>query len=192
NEPTQENLEEATPDKYFMESGANVKEFIEALEIIPPFKKNYLGNIIAAVFKKYQVTETSKMLDSMKELGYSVSTRSGITVGIADILVLTTKDAIIEKAHDKVEAVTKQFRRGLISDDERYNHVINAWNEAKDLIQSELMASLGQENPSFRMSDSGARGDICTGTQLPGRRGCMASPRGSIRELPVSSDVRDG
>ena len=192
NEPTQINLEEATPDKYFMEPGEDVKEFIEKLDIVPPFKKNYLGNIIAAVFKKYQVTETSKMLDSMKDLGYKVSTRSGITVGIADILVLTTKDAIVDKAHDKVEAVTKQFRRGLISDDERYNNVINAWNEAKDLIQAELMASLGQENPIFMMSDSGARGNISNFTQLAGMRGLMASPSGKIMELPVISNFREG
>ena len=175
-----------------MEPGEDVKEFIEKLDIVPPFKKNYLGNIIAAVFKKYQVTETSKMLDSMKDLGYKVSTRSGITVGIADILVLTTKDAIVDKAHDKVEAVTKQFRRGLISDDERYNNVINAWNEAKDLIQAELMASLGQENPIFMMSDSGARGNISNFTQLAGMRGLMASPSGKIMELPVISNFREG
>ena len=192
NEPTQENLEEATPDKYFIDASTNVKEFIEAQEIVGPFKKKNIGNIIAAVFKKFHVTETSRMLDKMKDLGYSVSTRSGITVGMADILVLESKKEIIEKAHKQVEATTRQFRRGLISDDERYNSVINTWNQAKDLIQIELMKSLGQENPIFMMSDSGARGNISNFTQLAGMRGLMASPSGKIMELPVISNFREG
>ena len=192
NEPTQGNLEEATPDKYFIDSSVNVKEFIENQEIIGPFKKKNLGNIIAAVFKKFQVTETSRMLDKMKDLGYSISTRSGITVGMADIIVLKSKKEIIDKAHKQVEATTRQFRRGLISDDERYNNVINTWNQAKDLIQAELMKSLRQENPIFMMSDSGARGNISNFTQLAGMRGLMASPSGKIMELPVISNFREG
>lgn len=192
NEPTQENLHEATPDKYFVEPGTDVKAFIEQQEIVGPFKKKNLGNIIAAVFKKFKVTETSRMLDSMKDLGYHISTISGITVGIADILVLETKEAIVDKAHTQVANITRQFRRGLITDDERYNSVINTWNQAKDLIQTDLMASLRQENPIFMMSDSGARGNISNFTQLAGMRGLMASPSGKIMELPVISNFREG
>ena len=192
NEPTQTNLEEATPDKYFVDPGTDIKAFIERQDIIGPFKKKNLGNIIAAVFKKYEVTETSKMLDKMKDLGYRISTRSGITVGIADILVLENKPEIIDKAHAQVDAITKQFRRGLISDDERYNSVINTWNAAKDTIQGFLLESLKQENPIFMMSDSGARGNISNFTQLAGMRGLMASPSGKIMELPVISNFREG
>ncbi|UJF15745.1 DNA-directed RNA polymerase subunit beta' [Jeotgalibaca sp. MA1X17-3] len=192
NEPTQENLDEATPDRFFVEPGTDVRAFIENQEIVGPFKKKNLGNIIAAVFKKFHVTETSRMLDLMKDLGYHISTRSGITVGIADILVLQSKEVIIDKAHTQVEGITKQFRRGLISDDERYNSVINTWNQAKDEIQKELMLTLDQENPIYMMSDSGARGNISNFTQLAGMRGLMASPSGKIMELPVISNFREG
>ena len=192
NEPTRENLEEATPDKFFVEPGIDIKAHIEQQEIVGPFKKKNLGNIIAAVFKKYHVTETSRMLDKMKDLGYRISTRSGITVGIADILVLESKTEIIDRAHAQVDAIMKQFRRGLISDDERYNSVINTWNAAKDEIQIKLIESLQQENPIFMMSDSGARGNISNFTQLAGMRGLMASPSGKIMELPVISNFREG
>ena len=192
NEPTQFNLDVATPDKYFVEAGEDVQAFIKKQEIVGPFKKKYLGNIIAAVFKKFQVTETSKMLDKMKDLGYKISTRAGITVGIADILVLESKAEILERAHKKVDNITKQFRRGLITDDERYNSVITTWNMAKDEIQIELMKTLGQENPIFMMSDSGARGNISNFTQLAGMRGLMAAPNGKIMELPITSNFREG
>jgi DNA-directed RNA polymerase subunit beta' len=192
NEPTQFNLDVATPDKYFVEAGTDVDAFIEQQEIVGPFKKKNLGNIIAAVFKKFQVTETSRMLDRMKDLGYKFSTRAGITVGIADILVLESKPEILERAHKKVENISKQFRRGLITDDERYNSVITTWNLAKDEIQVELMKTLGQENPIFMMSDSGARGNISNFTQLAGMRGLMAAPNGKIMELPITSNFREG
>ena len=192
NEPTQFNLDVATPDKYFAEPGEDIPAFIKKQEIVGPFKKKYLGNIIAAVFKKFQVTETSKMLDKMKDLGYKISTRAGITVGIADILVLESKAEILERAHKKVDNIMKQFRRGLITDDERYTSVIMTWNMAKDEIQVELMKTLGQENPIFMMSDSGARGNISNFTQLAGMRGLMAAPNGKIMELPITSNFREG
>ena len=132
------------------------------------------------------------MLDKMKDLGYKISTRAGITVGITDILVLESKAEILERAHKKVDNITKQFRRGLITDDERYNSVITTWNMAKDEIQIELMKTLGQENPIFMMSDSGARGNISNFTQLAGMRGLMAAPNGKIMELPITSNFREG
>lgn len=192
NEPTQENLEVATPDKYFVDKGQNVVEFIQNQPLVSPFKKKNLGNIIAEVFKRFQITETSEMLDRMKNLGYSYSTRSGITVGIADITNLAVKQEILDKAHAKVDAITKQFRRGLITDDERYQSVISTWNSAKDDIQVELIKSLESKNPIFMMSDSGARGNISNFTQLAGMRGLMAAPNGKIMELPITSNFREG
>ena len=192
NEPTMENLEVATPDKYFLEAGANIKEEIAGREIVAPFKKKNLGQIIAEVFKRFHITETSMMLDRMKDLGYKFSTRAGLTVGIADISVADNKKEILEEAHKQVDNISKLFRRGLITDDERYERVIETWNKAKDDIQKALIRTLGSRNPIFMMSDSGARGNISNFTQLAGMRGLMAAPNGKIMELPVTSNFREG
>ena len=192
NEPSMENLEVATPDKYFLEPGSNIKEEIEKQPIVLPFKKKNLGQIIAEVFKRFHITETSMMLDRMKDLGYKYSTRAGLTVGIADISVAGNKKEILSDAHNQVDEISKLFRRGLITDDERYERVIETWNAAKDEIQSALTKTLGARNPIFMMSDSGARGNISNFTQLAGMRGLMAAPNGKIMELPVTSNFREG
>ncbi|EAG2874925.1 DNA-directed RNA polymerase subunit beta', partial [Listeria monocytogenes] len=192
NEPTDYNLTVQTPDKYFIEAGTDVPAFIKEQELVGPFKKKNLGNIISEVFKRFRITETSRMLDRMKDLGYSHSTMAGITVGIADIMNLHEKHEIIDNAHKQVETITKQFRRGLITDDERYERVIGVWNAAKDEIQLKLMESLEAKNPIFMMSDSGARGNISNFTQLAGMRGLMAAPNGRIMELPIISNFREG
>ncbi|PEJ47413.1 MULTISPECIES: DNA-directed RNA polymerase subunit beta' [unclassified Bacillus (in: firmicutes)] len=192
NEPTQSNLEKETPQMYFVAKGANIKEIIESREEIAPFKKKILGNIIAEVFKRFKITETSKMLDRMKDLGFRHSTKAGITVGVSDIIVLPEKQLIIAEAQEKVDKVLKQFRRGLITEDERYDRVIAIWSDAKDVIQGKLMASLNKRNPIFMMSDSGARGNASNFTQLAGMRGLMANPAGRIIELPIKSSFREG
>ncbi|HWO78585.1 MAG TPA: DNA-directed RNA polymerase subunit beta' [Bacillus sp. (in: firmicutes)] len=192
NEPTKENLVEKTPEKYFVEPTENVKEIIKQQEIIPPFKKGFLGNIIAEVFKRFKITETSKMLDRMKDLGFRYSTKAGITIGIADIVVLGEKEQILSEAQQKVDNVMKQFKRGLITEDERYDRVISIWSAAKDEIQGKLMKTLHRLNPIFMMSDSGARGNASNFTQLAGMRGLMANPAGRIIELPIKSSFREG
>jgi DNA-directed RNA polymerase subunit beta' len=192
NEPTKTNLEEKTPDHYFVDTDTNVKEHIQNQPIIKPFIKKFLGNIIAEVFKRFKITETSKMLDRMKDLGFKFSTKAGITVGVADIVVLGEKEMILSEAQTKVDNVLKQFRRGLITEDERYDRVISIWSAAKDTIQGKLMASLDRRNPIFMMSDSGARGNASNFTQLAGMRGLMANPAGRIIELPIKSSFREG
>ena len=192
NEPTKKNLEEKTPEEYFIEPGTDVKAAMKNMPIVDPFKKKILGNIIAEVFKRFKITETSKMLDRMKDLGFKYSTKAGITVGVADIVVLAEKNEIIDEAHTKVDNVLKQFRRGLITEEERYDRVISIWSAAKDTIQSKLMDSLANTNPIFMMSDSGARGNASNFTQLAGMRGLMANPAGRIIELPIISSFREG
>lgn len=192
NEPTNTNLVVKTPEKYFVEPTQNVKEHIQQQELIAPFKKKILGNIIAEVFKRFKITETSKMLDRMKDLGFKYSTKAGITVGVADIVVLGEKEQILKEAQVKVDNVMKQFRRGLITEEERYDRVISVWSAAKDIIQGKLMASLDKRNPIFMMSDSGARGNASNFTQLAGMRGLMANPAGRIIELPIKSSFREG
>lgn len=192
NEPTNSNLEIETPEKYFLEKGTDVRAEIKSREVVPPFAKGILGDIIAEVFKLYQISETSKMLDRMKDLGFYYSTRAGLTVGVSDIVVLKEKPELLEEAQGKVDEVLKQFRRGLITEEERYNRVISVWSDVKDVIQDKLMASLDDTNPIYMMSDSGARGNASNFTQLAGMRGLMANPAGRIIELPIKSSFREG
>src|SRR5699024_11904272 len=128
------------------------------------------------VFKLYQISETSKMLDRMKDLGFYYSTRAGLTVGVSDIVVLKEKPELLEEAQGNVDEVIKQFRRVLITEEERYNRVISVWYDVKDVIQDKLMASLDDTNPIYMMSDSEARGNASNFTQLAGMRGMMANP----------------
>ena len=192
NEPTLNNLEVQTPDKYFVPYGTNIKEYIKNQEPVDPFKKKDLGNVIAEVFKRFQVAQTSEMLDNMKNLGYEYSTKSGITVGIADIPILADKEELLEEASAKVDRINATHRRGLISEDERYQNVIDIWTEARDVIQDELATSVDRENNIYMMSDSGARGSISNFTQLAGMRGLIAGPSGKIMELPITSNFREG
>ncbi len=192
NEPSKGNLEDKTPEHYFVEPGTDIKEEIKNREEVKPFKKGFLGDIIAEVFKRFKITETSKMLDRMKDLGFSYSTKAGMTVGISDIVVLAEKQGILDDAQAKVDKVLKQFRRGLITEEERYDRVIAIWSESKDVIQDRLMGSLSNRNPIYMMSDSGARGNASNFTQLAGMRGLMADPSGKIIEIPIKSSFREG
>ena len=196
NEPTQTNLENKTPERYFIApteiSEGGLKAYFDEQELIKPFNKNFLGNVIAEVFNRFSITDTSMMLDRMKDLGFKFSSKAGITVGVSDIVVLPDKQDILDEHEKLVEKVTKQFNRGLITDFERYNAVIEIWTDAKDQIQNELMGSLEETNPIFMMSDSGARGNASNFTQLAGMRGLMAAPSGEIIELPITSSFREG
>ncbi len=196
NEPTQENLERKTPNRYFIDPTTlgvgGLKEYFENEELIEPFNKKFLGNIIAEVFNRFSITDTSMMLDRMKDLGFKFSSKAGITVGVADIVVLPDKQQILDEHEKLVDRITKQFNRGLITEEERYNAVVEIWTDAKDQIQGELMQSLDKTNPIFMMSDSGARGNASNFTQLAGMRGLMAAPSGKIIELPITSSFREG
>ncbi|HDF7851943.1 TPA: DNA-directed RNA polymerase subunit beta' [Staphylococcus aureus] len=196
NEPTQENLERKTPNRYFIDpttlGEGGLKEYFENEELIEPFNKKFLGNIIAEVFNRFSITDTSMMLDRMKDLGFKFSSKAGITVGVADIVVLPDKQQILDEHEKLVDRITKQFNRGLITEEERYNAVVKIWTDAKDQIQGELMQSLDKTNPIFMMSDSGARGNASNFTQLAGMRGLMAAPSGKIIELPITSSFREG
>lgn len=196
NEPTQENLERKTPNRYFIDpttlGEGGLKEYFENEELIEPFNKKFLGNIIVEVFNRFSITDTSMMLDRMKDLGFKFSSKAGITVGVADIVVLPDKQQILDEHEKLVDRITKQFNRGLITEEERYNAVVEIWTDAKDQIQGELMQSLDKTNPIFMMSDSGARGNASNFTQLAGMRGLMAAPSGKIIELPITSSFREG
>ena len=192
NEPTADNITKGVDDRFFLDPGEDINEYLENAPLVPTFKKGFLSDLIAEVYKQYKVTKTSQFLDRIKDLGYYESTISGLTTAMSDIHDLPEKPEIIKKARKQVALVTKQFRRGLITDDERYDRVIGIWNDAKDEVQNKLIEHMDIHNPINMMSDSGARGNISNFTQLAGMRGLMASPNGKIMELPVLSNFYEG
>ena len=194
NEGTKENLEVGTPDKYFISMGENIKEYVHNLELASPINKKIIQALIGQVFKRYKTTETSMMLDRLKDLGFKYSTKSGITMSVFDVMTTDKKDAIIEDGKQKVEQVTKQYRRGLITDDERYEKVVEIWNNATDAVQKELavIAKENKDNPVFVMMDSGARGSMGQFGQMAGMRGLIAKPNGKAVEIPITSNFKEG
>lgn len=192
NEPTMKNFS-GTPDRYFIyEKGVNVREFIKKLEDPGALMKKHLGAIIAECFRRFGTTQTAVILDKVKELGYAYSTKAGITISVSDVKVPEEKPQILEEAEQKADMVMKQYRRGLITEDERYERVISIWNEAKDKISSLLMNKMEKDNPIFMMANSGARGNASQITQLAGMRGLMANPAGRIIEQPIRTNFREG
>ncbi len=193
NTPTKANLVHGTPDAHFIyEKGVNIPEFINGLPEIDAIKKSYLGTIIGECFRRFKTTQTSVILDKVKQLGFTHSTKSGITIAVSDVIVPEEKKEILADAEKKVQTVENQFRRGLITDEERYDRVISIWGKTKDDITEILMNSLDKFNSIYMMANSGARGNVSQITQLAGMRGLMANPSGRIIELPIKSNFREG
>ena len=194
NEPSNENIEGVTPSKYFVEYGKDIKEEIKNIERAKAFNKGTLEKIIAQMFKRYRTTETSIFLDKLKDQGFKYSTYSGITIAYSDIVTSKNKDAIVEKSNAEVKKINKQYQRGLITDKERLDLVIDVWTKAKEEIQDELSeyAKSYEDNPIFIMMNSKARGSISNFVQLAGMRGIMSKPNGDPVEIPILSSFDDG
>ena len=194
NDGSEENIEKVTPKKYFLDQGANIPEEIAKMEPVKPFAKKVLTKLVAQIYKRYQTTETSVMLDKMKDLGFKYSTLSGISIGIGDIIESKTKEEVLKEAGDMVNQINKQFKRGLITDRERYEKVVATWNEAKNKIADELSAAIKEdkENPISIMIDSGARGNLSNLNQMSGMRGLMMKPTGEAVEIPITSSFSEG
>ena len=194
NEGTDENIAGITPSKYFLPMGTNIKEAITEMELVKPFGKKVLTKLIAQIYKRYHTTETSIMLDKMKDLGFKESTLSGISIGIGDIIPSQEKEHILNNASDKVAQINKQFKRGLITDRERYEKVVSTWNDAKNQIADELsnIVKENKDNPISIMIDSGARGNMSNYNQMAGMRGLMSKPTGEPDEIPIKSSFMDG
>ena len=194
NEPSDDNIQNITPNKYFLEKGTDIKAAIKDMPLVKPFAKGTLEKIIDQVFKRYKTTETSTMLDSLKDLGFKYSTIAGITISMADVVTSNDKDRIVAESQKMVDKINKQYKRGLITEEERFNKVIETWNEAKDQVQAELeeIANKEVDNPIFMMMHSKARGNISNFTQIAGMRGIMAKPDGSSVEIPVLSNFKEG
>ena len=194
NEGSKENIEVMTPDKFFIEKGKNLPEEVAKLPLIPALIKKDLGKIIAQIFKRYKTTETSIFLDKLKDLGFKYSTKSGITISLSDIPVNHEKETIIAETNATIEKINKQFKRGLITDEERHNKVIKLWTDATNNVQGKLGELLKQdvENPLSMIINSGARGSANQLGQLAGMRGIMAKPDGGQVEIPILASFREG
>ena len=194
NDGSSENIEVITPSKYFIDKGKNIKEEISKMPVADALNKSALSKIIAQIYKRYQTTETSIMLDKLKDLGFKYSTLSGISISITDFKESINKPKVLSESQDLVDQVNKQFKRGLITEDERYNKVISIWAKAKEEIAKEIeqMLKEDKENTVSIMVNSKARGDINSLTQIVGMRGNFNKPSGKIEEIPVVSNFSEG
>ncbi|HZK01059.1 MAG TPA: DNA-directed RNA polymerase subunit beta' [Tissierellaceae bacterium] len=163
-----------------------------ALEINRVINKSMLGKIIEKTFEIHGNIATVKFADHIKELGFRYSTKGALTISLGDINVPAEKAELIEKAQLEVDSYEKAYKRGLISDEERYEKVIEIWSDVTDALTSVVMNSFDYDNNIFIMADSGARGSKNQISQLAGMRGLMASPTGRIIEVPISSNFREG
>ncbi len=154
--------------------------------------KKELGQIVADCFKRLGISVTSTLLDGLKRIGYKYSTKGGITVSVSDLDVPTDKVKILADTEDEVNDIEKQYRRGLISEEERYQNVISLWSEATENVTKRLMKTLDPLNSVYMMANSGARGNIQQIRQLAGMRGLMADPSGRIIDLPIKANFREG
>ncbi|MCL0081002.1 DNA-directed RNA polymerase subunit beta' [Peptococcaceae bacterium] len=154
--------------------------------------KKALGKIVDKCYRENGYAQTVRLLDGLKKLGYTYATRAGITIGITDITIPEQKGEILAGADQEIYEVEQQYRRGLITFDERYRKVILVWNQATKNVTQALMQTLDEFNPIYMMATSGARGNIQQIRQLAGMRGLMADPTGRIIDLPIKANFREG
>ncbi|WP_163195123.1 DNA-directed RNA polymerase subunit beta' [Clostridium thermarum] len=177
-------------DLGFVDRSVPGNEFL--LEVDFLVNKKNLGKIIDRCYMKYGPTETAIMLDKIKAKGYHYSTIGAITVAASDMIVPEAKKTLLEDADATVDKIEKLYKRGFISEDERYERVIDKWTKTTEEVADALMDSLDKFNPIFMMADSGARGSKSQIKQLAGMRGLMANPSGKIIELPIRASFREG
>ena len=161
-------------------------------EINFPVMKKSMGQIIEKVIDKHGLVESAEVIDYIKALGFKYSTLAGITFSVADVEVPEAKKTILEEAGKQVEKIRNQYRRGLITDDERYKSVINIWEKATNDVSKEMEENFDDLNPIYMMVKSGARGNMNQLRQIAGMRGLMASTTGKAVEIPIKSCFREG
>jgi len=163
-----------------------------SLEIDTVVDKKMLGEIVERCYRKHGNTVTSEVLDKIKALGFKYSTKGAITISMEDVVVPDEKEKLISKAEEEVDKFEKSYRRGLISDEERYEKVIEIWNRTTEEVTEALMKNLDPLNNIFIMAHSGARGSKNQIRQLAGMRGLMASAAGKTIEIPIKSNFKEG
>ena len=162
------------------------------LEINEVVDSDRLGQIVDMCYHAHGPTKTCEVLDRVKHLGYMYSTRGALTVSAMDIRVPEEKKEIIAEAEEAVARTTRQYRRGMISEESRYNDVVEIWTNATDRVTKALKNAMDPFNPIFMMANSGARGNMNQIRQLAGMRGLMANPSGKIIEMPIRANFREG
>ena len=188
------------PDSYFAEVGSDIKKIYRDRPVAPEFKKKDLSNVIAEVFNRYQTNGSSEILDNIKDLGFEYSTVAGMTVSLSDINVAPNKEKFVAAAKEKSDTLQRLLKRGLLTPQEWEKLFSKLWDETKNAIGDEVMASLPRKSPINMMAVSGARGNKSHFTQLAGMRGLMARPvqskskeyQPSIIEVPIYSSFREG
>ena len=182
---------EAIPqDLGFIDRSEPGKEF--DLEINFLVDRKGLGKIIDKCIKAHGTTDTAVLLDKIKALGFKYSTRGAITISVSDMVIPEIKKRYLNETEERIENIIKQYKRGLISDEERYNSVISAWTETVDNVTQALMSNLDKFNPVYMMAHSGARGNVNQIRQLAGMRGLMADTSGKTIEIPIKANFREG
>ena len=161
-------------------------------EIDFPVMKKSMGTIIERVIDRHGLTESAEVIDYIKALGFKYSTLAGITFSLADVEVPASKKDILAEADKQVEKVRNQYRRGLITDDERYQTVVGIWEKATNDVSKAMEENFGDLNPIYMMVKSGARGNMNQLRQIAGMRGLMASTTGKAVEIPIKSCFREG
>ena len=154
--------------------------------------KKQLKQILEKVINIHGATKTAEVLDDIKAMGYKYSTRAALTVSVSDMTVPAKKPELIAEAQDKVDKIAKNFKRGLITEEERYKEVVETWKVTDEILTKELLTGLDKYNNIFMMADSGARGSDKQIKQLAGMRGLMADTTGKTIELPIKSNFREG
>ena len=154
--------------------------------------KKQLKQILEKVINTHGATQTAEVLDDVKAIGYKFSTRAAMTVSISDMTVPPQKPEMIQTAQDTVDKITKNYKRGLITEEERYKEVVETWKATDDKLTEALLSGLDKYNNIFMMADSGARGSDKQIKQLAGMRGLMADTAGRTIELPIKSNFREG
>ncbi|MBQ6579320.1 MAG: DNA-directed RNA polymerase subunit beta', partial [Oscillospiraceae bacterium] len=154
--------------------------------------KKQLGKIIDRCVRVHGTAVTSEVLDKIKAQGFKYSTKGAITVSVSDAVIPPQKAEILANAEKKIDTITKQYRRGLMSDEERYKKVIETWNKTTDEVADALKGNLDKYNPIFMMADSGARGSMNQIRQLAGMRGLIANTSGKAIEIPIRANYREG
>ncbi|QTL99307.1 DNA-directed RNA polymerase subunit beta' [Iocasia frigidifontis] len=154
--------------------------------------KSGLGEMISDLQERFGNTKTARALDNIKALGYDFATRSGISIAVSDAAIPASKEDILNRAEEEVHNIEQHYRRGAITDNERYQKVVDIWNKAKDDVTNALIAHLEKDNNISVMADSGARGNRSQISQLAGMRGLMADPSGRILDVPIRSSFREG
>lgn len=188
------NLNHGLPEKYLFDpKHDDINTFLNR-EPVKPFIKKTLGAIIGAVFKKHQVSETSAMLDRLKDLGFKYSTISGISISMADIILYDEKEEMVKKADAKVDETMRYYDLGWVTESERKEKVVSIWSKTRDEIQDGLWKSLAKDkgNAIFMMAESGSRGSASNFAQLAGMRGLMSNTSGEAIEIPVKANFREG